>query len=142
GVITVFIAMINLIVVSSKPQETGIQTGMNLTFRNLGTSIGPIAGSVILASVLSTYTRSVSLPNGSTIQVAFQAPGNPAFELIFGLIGLLGITCLLLSLPIRNFRFRHDGTQVPVGGRGAPEAAAPRSAPGAPSPAPQGLQGL
>jgi MFS family permease len=141
GIIAIFIAMINLVVVSSKPQETGVQTGMNLTFRNLGTSIGPIAGSVILASVLSTYTKVVSFPGG-TLSVSYQAPGNPAFELIFGLIGGLGIVCLLLSLPIRNFRIRSDGTRVAAGGQETPTPALAPTPPGTPVRASQGVRDL
>ena len=140
GIITIFIAMTNMVVLSSKPQETGVQTGMNQTFRNLGTSIGPVVASTILASVLTTYTRVVPTPGGP-IPVHFQAPGDSAFALIFGLIALVGVAAFLLSLPIHNFRYLADGTRVSEAprGAGAPSAAsvptgpAPRtpSAPGA-----------
>jgi MFS family permease len=129
GVIAIFIAMINLVVVSSKPSETGIQTGMNLTFRNLGTSIGPVAGAVILSSVLSNFTRIVTGPNGTLLRIAYRAPGDPAFHLIFGLIGGLGLACLLLTIPIRNFRILADGSRVPTGTGSARGAAAPTPRP-------------
>jgi MFS family permease len=141
GIITVFIAMINMVVLSSKPQETGVQTGMNQTFRNLGTAIGPVVASTILASVLVTYTRIVSTPGGP-VTVAFQAPGDSAFQLIFGLIAVMGVASFLLSLPIRNFRYLSDGTRVsdaatpPVRGpRPSGTAAANRGAAPAPEPA-------
>jgi MFS family permease len=126
GVIMIFISMINLVVLSSKPQETGVQTGMNLTFRNLGTSIGPIAGAVILASVLSTFKETYG-----SVTVVLRGPGDPAFELIFAVISALGVVCLLLTLPVRNFRITADGRRVPTGG------ARPSSSPigGAPAPA-------
>ncbi len=128
GIIVIFIAMINLVVVSSRPAETGVQTGMNLTFRNLGTAIGPVAGSTILASVLTTYSKTLSIGPGVTLTLSYQAPGNSAFELIFALIAALGAVSFLLSLPIRNFRILPDGRRVPTGGSAtvpAPPAAPP-----------------
>jgi MFS family permease len=132
GIIMIFISMINMVVVSSKPQETGIQTGMNQTFRNLGTAVGPVVASTILASVLVTYTQVVATPGGP-VSVSFQGPGAPAFQLIFGLIALIGIASFLLSLPIRNFRYLANGTRVSDAGWGRP-AAAPSSAARGPSP--------
>jgi MFS family permease len=129
GIIILFIAMINLVVVSSKPAETGVQTGMNLTFRNLGTSIGPVAGSTILASVLTTFYLHLPGPGGVTIVVPFQAPGTSAFNLIFGLIAALGAGCVLLALAVRNFRYLADGTRQALGGRAPAAGAGPASAP-------------
>ncbi|HUI38085.1 MAG TPA: hypothetical protein VLY85_00480, partial [Thermoplasmata archaeon] len=129
GIIMIFIAMTNMVVLSSKPQEVGVQTGMNQTFRNLGTSIGPVVASTILAGVLTTFTRVVPTPNGP-LTVSFQAPGASAFQLIFGLIAVVGVAAFLLSLPIRNFRYLADGTRVSDGDTPVARAAAPsRSAP-------------
>jgi MFS family permease len=117
GVVTLFIAMTNLVVVSSRPQEVGVQTGMNATFRSLGTAVGPIVASTILASLLATYTVTVrGLP-----VLSFQAPSNGAFQLVFGLIAILGTLSLVCSLFIRNFRVgrRSPVPSVPVPG-GAP----------------------
>ncbi|MGP8159217.1 MAG: MFS transporter, partial [Thermoplasmata archaeon] len=41
GNVAVLIAMSNIIVLSVNPKELGIQTGMNQTFRNLGSAVGP-----------------------------------------------------------------------------------------------------
>jgi MFS family permease len=112
GTFGIFMGMINLVVVSSKPQETGIQTGMNLTFRNLGTSIGPVLSATILASVLTTYYA------GTPAQ--FSAPGDSAFEWIFLLIALFGVVALALSLFIRNFRFVGRGQRVAANWIGRP----------------------
>jgi MFS family permease len=103
GVVSLFIAMTNIVVVSSKPQETGIQTGMNQTFRNLGTSIGPVVASTILASVLATYTVTVTV-GGHQIPVQFQGPSTWAFQLIFILIAAMGAVALVLSMLVKNFR--------------------------------------
>ena len=120
GTIAIFIGMINLVVVSSKPQETGIQTGMNLTFRNLGTSIGPILAATILASVLTVYYP------GTPVQ--FSAFGNSAFQWIFLLIALFGVVAFALALFIRNFRFIGDGQRVEADWIGRPHAAVAGSA--------------
>ena len=76
GIIAMFISMINVVAVSSKPQETGIQTGMNQTFRNLGTAIRPVVASTILASFLATYTFGTP-----PFTVQRQAPSTEAFQL-------------------------------------------------------------
>ena len=114
GTIAIFIGMINLVVVSSRPQETGIQTGMNLTFRNLGTSIGPVLAATILASVLTVY-------NGGT-PYQFSAPGGSAFQWIFLLIALFGGVAFTLSLFLRNFRFVGRGQRVGASWIGTPHA--------------------
>jgi MFS family permease len=109
GVIALFIAMTNVVVISSKPQETGIQTGMNQTFRNLGTSIGPVAASTILASFLATYTFWVQTPYGPILEQT-RAPSLEAYQLIFAIIALVGVVTFALSILVRNFRLSPPGS--------------------------------
>ncbi len=104
GVILIYIAMTNLVVVSSKPQETGVNTGMNQTFRNLGTAIGPIVASTILASLVTTVVVYAPPPYPHLPVASFTGPSTGAYQLIFGLIAALGLCCLALSAFIRNFR--------------------------------------
>jgi len=113
GIIAMFISMINVVVVSSKPQETGIQTGMNQTFRNLGTAIGPVVAATILASFLATYTFGTP-----PFTVQRQAPSTEAFQLIFALIAILGLASLVLSILVRNFRFSATGARIESPARG------------------------
>ena len=42
GTVAVLISMSNVIVLTVGPQELGVQTGMNQTFRNLGSAVGPV----------------------------------------------------------------------------------------------------
>jgi MFS family permease len=138
GIIMLFISKINMVVLSSKPQETGVQTGMSQTFQNLGTAVGPVVASTILASVLTTFSAIVVTPGGP-ISVPYKAPGEPAFQLIFGLIAVVGVAAFLLSLPVRNFRYLADGTRVSDTARPTPArapAGLPDPAPGA-APAPE-----
>src|SRR5208283_4411944 len=50
GNVAALIAMSNVIVLSVDPKTMGVQTGMNQTFRNLGSSVGPVLVTSILAS--------------------------------------------------------------------------------------------
>lgn len=113
GVILIYIAMTNLVVVSSKPQETGIVTGMNQTFRNLGTAIGPVVASTILASVLATYSVTIATPGGPVV-ASFRAPSLEAFQIVFALIATLGVVCFALSAFIRNFRIAAPAAAAPA----------------------------
>ncbi len=114
GVVTLFIAMTNLVVVSSRPQEVGVQTGMNATFRSLGTAVGPIVASTILASLLATYTVTA---HGLPV-LSFQGPSPGAFQLVFALMAVLGALSLLFSLFIRNFPVYRETPGVPGPGPG------------------------
>ncbi len=98
GVITIYIAMTNLVVVSSRPGETGVQTGMNQTFRNLGTAIGPVLAGTLLASLTTTVIFAVSPVENLRV----VGPSSEAFAGIFGLIALLGLACLALSAALRS----------------------------------------
>jgi len=80
GVIVIYVALTQLIVLSSKPQEVGVTTGMNQTFRNLGNAIGPVVASTILASLLTTYIVLIPNPPSTPIEHAFQAPSAAAFR--------------------------------------------------------------
>ena len=109
GVITIYIAMTNLVVVSSRPGETGIQTGMNQTFRNLGTAIGPVLAATILASVTATFLITV----GPGVTVPIKGPSTEAFQWIFALISALGWLALLLSSLLKDTGGVRAPTAVP-----------------------------
>ena len=115
GNVAVLIAMSNIIVLSVSPKELGIQTGMNQTFRNLGSAIAPVLGATAVAS----YTRSQFIPPSTTAQV----PDVTGFVLLFGLTAAVALLGLVLSLGLRNYRFHTDGTR----------AGAPAEAPVAPA---------
>jgi MFS family permease len=108
GNVAVLIAMTNIIVLSVSPRELGIQTGMNQTFRNLGSAIGP----VVAAAVTASFTMTIPfVPN--------PVPTITGFEVIFGLVAALSGVGLCLSLSLRNYRFLADGRRA-----GAPQPAA------------------
>lgn len=107
GVIALFIAMTNVIVLSSRRDETGVQTGMNATFRTLGQSLGPVVATTLLASFTTPVVVAV-LPGG--IPVTKSLPSITGFEWVFATAAILGIGSALLCLLLTNYRFR-PGTE-------------------------------
>jgi MFS family permease len=102
GIVAVMIGITNLVVLSSDRHETGIQTGMNQTFRNLGAAIGPVLATTVLASYLApTY-----LPNDPVPVLLYSATGFHALFLLSAGLALVGLS---LSLGLRNFRYLSDG---------------------------------
>jgi len=101
GNVAVLIAMSNVIVLSVSPRELGIQTGMNQTFRNLGSAIGPVIATTIVASFLAP----VLVAPGHTADV----PANVGYVFVFGLGAAVSLIGFLLSLTLRNFRYSAEG---------------------------------
>jgi MFS family permease len=127
GVIMIFIAMTNTVVTSSRPKEVGIQTGMNQTFRNLGTTLGPAIAATILTSFTAVYFIDVG---GGVLVPTAPLPTLDAFRYVFGAIGALGVGMIALTSLIRNFRFAADGTRQSLErGPAAPSGATPGAAP-------------
>jgi MFS family permease len=102
GNVAVLIAMTNVIVLSVDPRTMGVQTGMNQTFRNLGSAIGP----VLVTSILASYAFTIVTPFGS-----FQNYHVVGYEFVFGIVAAFGMVGALLSLGLRNFRFLADGSR-------------------------------
>ncbi|HLY77462.1 MAG TPA: MFS transporter, partial [Thermoplasmata archaeon] len=61
GNVAVLISMTNVIVLSVDPRTVGIQTGMNQMFRNLGSAVGP----VLVTSILASYGFTEHFPGFS-----------------------------------------------------------------------------
>jgi MFS family permease len=119
GNVGVLIAMSNIIVLSVGADELGIQMGMNQTLRNLGSAIGP----VLAATIMASYTTLVVVAPPPAIKFA-SVPTITGFVLLFELTAAIAVVGFVLSLALRNYRFRADGSRL--------EAPAP--APSAPAP--------
>ncbi|HZY91263.1 MAG TPA: MFS transporter [Thermoplasmata archaeon] len=111
GIIFCFIAMTNIIVLSSRPQEMGIQTGMNATFRTLGQSLGPVVATTFLSSFTASVLIPVAVGPTGPVYVARTLPTLSAFEYIYLTAALLGVVGALLSAFLVNYRFHADGTR-------------------------------
>ena len=96
GMSFMFVGVINILIVSSPPGETGASTGMNVVFRNIGTAIA-----VAIAGVIET-TYSATLPIGGTV---LSVPTATAFNYVylFGMV-FLGVS-VIFTLLMRNVVF-------------------------------------
>ncbi|HTS33756.1 MAG TPA: MFS transporter [Thermoplasmata archaeon] len=129
GNVAVLIAMSNIIVLSVGREELGIQTGMNQTFRNLGSAVGPVIAATVTASLVATdYISVPGVPQLVPVPT-YQILG---FEIVFGITAGVALVGMLLSLGLRNYRFLADGSRA-----GDPQKA-PRGAP-APAEQPSGV---
>ncbi len=130
GNVAVLIAMSNIIVLSVSPRELGIQTGMNQTFRNLGSAVGPVIAATVTASFL---TETVYGPPGSAVvRSTYSIVG---FEVVFGITAAIAAVGLVLSLALRNFRFLADGRRTGSSDETSPVPARPGEEPGVAVPA-------
>jgi MFS family permease len=102
GNVAVLIAMTNVIILSVDPKTLGVQTGMNQTFRNLGSALGP----VLVTSILTSYAFTVFTPVG-----AFQNYHTTGYLVVFGFVAAIGLLGAGLSVAVRNFRFLADGSR-------------------------------
>ena len=107
GNVAVLIAMSNIIVLSVSPRELGIQTGMNQTFRNLGSAVGP----VLAATITASYTAQVLVTRPPVPAIFASVPAITGFVVLFGITAGVALIGLLLSFGLRNYRFRADGTR-------------------------------
>ncbi len=103
GNVAVLISMSNIIVLSVDPRTMGVQTGMNQTFRNLGSAIGP----VLVTSILASYAFTIPTPVGPFQN--YHLGGYVAVFVLTAAVGLAGAVC---ALALRNFRFLADGTRA------------------------------
>ncbi len=124
GNVAVLIAMSNIIVLSVSPRELGIQTGMNQTFRNLGSAVGPVIAATVTASFMATDY--ISVPH-VPVPVPVPTYSIVGFQVVFAIMAAISLVGLLLSLGLRNFRYLADGSRA-----GHPAEVAAGSAPPAP----------
>ena len=114
GNVAVLIAMSNIIVLSVPQEELGIQTGMNQTFRNLGSALGPVVVATVTASFVTTITILVPY-HGVLVPHAVPTYSIVGFQLVFALTSLAALVGLVLSFGLRNYRFLADGRRAEAG---------------------------
>jgi MFS family permease len=110
GNVAVLIAMSNIIVLSVSPKELGIQTGMNQTFRNLGSAIGPVLAATVTATFVTTIAIVVAPPPFPPL--IKSVPDITGFVVLFEITMFVAVLGLILSLGLRNYRFRADGSRT------------------------------
>jgi MFS family permease len=110
GNVAVLIAMSNIIVLSVSPKELGIQTGMNQTFRNLGSAVGPVLAAAVTASFTTQVIVAAPPPPASPIFAS--VPAVSGFVVLFAITAGVALLGLVLSLGLRNYRFHADGSRL------------------------------
>ena len=123
GNVACLIAMSNIIVLSVSPKELGIQTGMNQTFRNVGSAVGP----VIAATVTLSFTTSIVVKLTPFGPISATVPAITGFVVLFTMVAACSVIGLVLSLGLRNYRFHADGTRFGAPSTSGVPSAAPRS---------------
>ena len=118
GLVAMIISITNVVVLSSRRGETGIQTGLSEMFQDLGASIGPVLVATILASFTGTFFVTTATPIGP-VSTPVQLPTAVAFHWLFALGALLAVTCGALAIFLRNYRFLENGERA---GHPAPSA--------------------
>ena len=108
GTVAVLISMSNVIVLSVGPRELGVQTGMNQTFRNLGSAIGPVLVSAIISLFIIGY---IPLPPPIGNEPIYSVA---AFQYCFVALAVFGLIGVGLSAFLKNYRFQSDGTRHEV----------------------------
>ena len=133
GLVTILVATTNVIVLSARKGETGIQTGMLEMLQDLGAALAPVLVTSILATVTSTYTV---LVQGGPIPVYTHLvlPSPAAFHLLFGLGAAFAAACVGIGALIRNYRFPSDHAS-PGGQPAAMSPQADAEVPAIPGPA-------
>jgi len=112
GNVALMISMTNIIALSVDRRELGVQTGMNQTFRNLGTAIAPVLTTSILASFMAQYAIQVTTPFGPKTAYV-SAFGIEGFLVIFGIMAALSVVGFLVTLLLRNYKFSPDSQHTP-----------------------------
>ena len=104
GLVTMLVSATNVVVLSSRAGETGIQTGMTEMFQDLGASVAPVVASSIMASLTATYSIRVVTTAGPA-NVGVVLPDPAAFQWIFAVGIAITLVCGLLGSLVRNYRF-------------------------------------
>ena len=111
GNVALMISMTNIIALSVDRRELGVQTGMNQTFRNLGTAIAPVLTTSILATFMAQYAIQKTTPHGP-VTVYVSAFGIEGFLVIFGIMAVLSVAGFLVTLLLRNYKFSSNGQRA------------------------------
>jgi MFS family permease len=91
GLAFAMVGSINMIIISTPKEETGISTGMNMIVRTTGSVVGPAIAAVIIAG------NSVAVP-GAGVSV----PDDNAYQLIFLMSSVFMGIGVVLSLFLSN----------------------------------------
>lgn len=102
GIISLLVTIVNLISVSLPRESVTVGQGFNQTLKQIGSAIGP----VFTTTILATYTNQITkIVNGKTIVVG-AVPSATAFNVVFAIGIALSIVIIAISLAIKNGAFK------------------------------------
>jgi MFS family permease len=102
GIVSIIVPIVNMIAISLPKDCIAVGLGINTTLRNLGSAIGPVIATAVMASFTVPLTRVI---NGQTIVVG-QLPSDIAFNVLFAAAIVLSILVAVLSLTSKNYTFK------------------------------------
>lgn len=98
GIVALIVPIVNMISLSLPEESIAVGQGLNTSLKKLGSAIAPVLTTTIMASFSVPLTRIV---NGKTIVIG-SVPSASAFNIIFSVGIVLAVSCILLSLAIKN----------------------------------------
>jgi MFS family permease len=102
GIVSTIVPIVNMICISLPKEYTAVGLGINTTLRNLGSAIGPVLATAVMASYTVQLTRVV---NGQTVAFG-RLPSATAFNVLFAIGIALSLVLVALSLSTRNYTFK------------------------------------
>jgi EmrB/QacA subfamily drug resistance transporter len=105
GLSFIFVGVINILLVSTPNRQSGASTGMNVVFRNIGSSIAPAISGVLETMYMVPVT--IQTLHGPYIRLF---PSSQAFSYVY-LIGMIFLlVSVVFTLLMKNVVLRKGGT--------------------------------
>lgn len=105
GISFIFVGIINILLISVPRDRSGESTGMNVVFRNIGTSLAPAIGGV-METMFVTYTIVGAVPANfyglPVIPVLESFPSSEAYDAIYMIGMAFVIVAMFLSIFMKN----------------------------------------
>ncbi|WP_201796942.1 MFS transporter [Thermoplasma sp. Kam2015] len=102
GISFIFVGVINLLLISVPKERSGESTGMNVVFRNIGTSLAPAIGGV-LETLYVSYVIIGAIPGNfhglPVIPIMHSFPSSQAYDGIY----IIGMAFVLIALVLSMF---------------------------------------
>ena len=108
GLVTLLVPVVNMISLSLPKESISVGQGFNQTLKNIGSAVGPVLTTSILASFSVAVTKVIG---GKSVIVA-TLPSATAFNVIFGIGIALAVLIIALNLTIKNDVFKKPKQDV------------------------------
>jgi MFS family permease len=104
AIVSLLVPVVNTISLYLPKESVTVGQGFNLTIRNIGSALGP----VITTTILATYTNQITrVIDGKQVVIA-TLPSTTAFNLVFAIGIALAVVVIVLSMAFKNGTFKND----------------------------------